>query len=145
GGDVLAAGEGREGRGWRIGIQHPRRRDEFLGVLRLKDCFSLTSGDYERYFKIQGKRYHHILDPRSGYPASGCSTVTVLTPRLSRHYVPSVAVFLLGPEKGLSLVKGDPETAALIVTPEGKVITTPNLSSYLENPLPPQIDMTEDD
>jgi len=145
GGDVLAAGEGRDGRGWRIGIQHPRRGGGFIGVLRLRDCFSLTSGDYERYFKIQGKRYHHILDPRSGYPASGCSAVTVLTPRLSRNYVPSVALFLLGPERAVHLLKRYPEMAALIVTPEGKVIRTPNLSPYLEGPLPPQIDMAESD
>jgi thiamine biosynthesis lipoprotein len=145
GGDVLAAGEGREGKGWRIGIQHPRKGHEFIGVLVLNDCFALTSGDYERYFEIKGGRYHHIIDARSGYPASGCSAVTILTPRLTGDYLPSVALFLLGPEEGLRVLEAHPEVAGLIITPEGRVFTTPNLSPYLERPLPLQIEMAEAD
>lgn len=145
GGDVLAVGEGKEGKGWRIGIQHPRKAGEFIGVLSLRDCFVLTSGDYERYFEIEGQRYHHILDCRSGYPASGCSQVTLLTERLATDYLPSVALFLLGPEKGLRLIEDRPELAALIVTPEGEVVATSNFSPHLEAPLSTRIDMAPAD
>ena len=145
GGDVLAVGEGKEGKGWRIGIQHPWKAGKFIGVLSLRDCFVLTSGDYERYFKIEGQRYHHILDCRSGYPASGCSQVTLLTERLATDYLPSVVLFLLGPEKGLRLIEGRPELAALIVTPEGEVVATSNFSPHLEAPLSTHIDMAPAD
>jgi thiamine biosynthesis lipoprotein len=145
GGDILAAGEGREGKGWRIGIQHPRKCREFIGVLVLKDCFALTSGDYERYFQIKGGRYHHIIDARSGYPASGCSAVTILTPQLTKGYLPSIAIFLLGPDEGIRLLEAHPEMAGLIITPKGRVLTTPNLSPYLGAPLPLRIDMMEAD
>ena len=143
GGDILARGEGREGKGWRIGIQHPRRSGDLIGMLWIKDGCSLTSGDYERYFQIDGKRYHHIIDARSGYPAPGCSAVTILAPRLSHDYLPSVAVFLLGPDRGLALLQDRPEMAGLIITSEGRVLTTSNLSGFLEAPLPAHLDMTE--
>ena len=141
GGDILAMGEGREGKGWRIGIQHPRRVRKLTGLLWIKNGCVLTSGDYERYFEIEGKRFHHILDARTGYPADGCSQVTVVAPYLGRNYLPSIALFLLGPEAGLHLMENYPEMAAVIITPEGKVVATPNLCPFLEAPLPPRVDM----
>jgi len=145
GGDILTRGEGREGKGWRVGIQHPRKGNEFIDVLRLRDSVVLTSGDCERYFEIKGERYHHILDARSGYPARGCSEATLVTPDLNKHYLPSVALFLLGPEEGLCLIEKYPEMAALIVTPEGRVVATSNFSAYLEAPLPSRVDMVPAD
>jgi thiamine biosynthesis lipoprotein len=112
-------------------------------MLWIKDGCSLTSGDYERYFQIDGKRYHHIIDARSGYPAPGCSAVTILAPRLSHDYLPSVAVFLMGPDQGMALLQDHPEMAGLIITSEGRVLTTSNLSGFLDAPLPDQLDMTE--
>ncbi len=142
GGDLCAQGEGREGKGWRIGIRHPRREGHFIGILRLQDMCVLTSGDYERYFEIRGERYHHILDCRSGYPASGCSQVTILTRKPGREYLPSIAFFLLGPKRGLGLLQGRPDLAGLIVSPEGEILDTPNITSYLEGDLLSRIEMT---
>ena len=141
GGDILAMGEGREGKDWRIGIQHPRRPQELTGMLRIRNGCVLTSGDYERYFEIEGKRYHHILDVRTGYPVDSCSQVTVVAPDLGSNYLPSIALFLLGPEAGLHLMENYPEMAALIITPEGKVLATSNFSAYLVTPLPARVDM----
>ena len=141
GGDILAMGEGREGKGWRIGIRHPRRPQELTGMLRIGNGCVLTSGDYERYFEIEGKRYHHILDVRTGYPVDSCSQVTVVAPNLGSNYLPSIALFLLGPEAGLHHMENYPEMAALIITPEGKVVATSNFSTFLEAPLPPTVDM----
>ena len=103
-------------------------------MLWLRDLAVLTSGDYERYFEIEGKRYHHILDVRTGYPATGCSQVTVVMPDLGQNYLPSIALFLLGPEEGLRLIEAHPEMAVLIVTPEGRTVASPKA------PLPAQLE-----
>lgn len=145
GGDILAAGPGREGRGWRIGIKHPRKPGELVGVLRLQDRFSLTSGDYERYFEIGKARFHHIIDVRTGYPASRCAAVTLVTPQLPLDYLPSVVLFLLGPERAASLRERFPGVAYLIITPEGRIFASPDLSSYQESPLPARIEMPPSD
>jgi thiamine biosynthesis lipoprotein len=145
GGDICAQGEGREGKGWRVGIRHPRREGDFIGVLRLRDRFVLTSGDYERFFEIRGERVHHILDCRSGYPASVCSQVTILTKKLGREYLPSIVFFLLGPKRGLELLQGCPDLAGLIVSPEGEILPTANFTPYLEGGLFSRIEMTHVD
>ena len=77
GGDVEVMG-GRAGRPWRVDIRHPRREGALLGTLELTDGFVVSSGDYERYFIRDGRRYHHILDPRSGYPAEGPQQVSLV-------------------------------------------------------------------
>jgi len=141
GGDICAQGGGKEGKGWRIGIRHPRREGDFIGILRLRDMFVLTSGDYERYFEIGGKRYHHILDCRSGYPASGCSQVTILTRKLGRQYLPSIVFFLLGPKRGFEFLQGCPDLAGLIVSSEGEILYTGNITPYLEGGLSSRIEM----
>jgi thiamine biosynthesis lipoprotein len=141
GGDICAQGAGKKARGWRVGIRHPRREGDFIGILCLRDMFVLTSGDYERYFEIRGERYHHILDCRSGYPASGCSQVTVLTKRLGREYLPSIVFFLLGPKRGLELLQGWTDLAGLFVSPEGEIRYTANITPYLEGDLSSRIEM----
>lgn len=80
GGNIMAIGAP-GGRPWRVGIQHPRKPSA-IATLDLKDGESIgTSGDYQRYFELDGKRYCHIIDPRTGYPAQGVEAVTVLVPR----------------------------------------------------------------
>ncbi len=79
GGNILALGE-HNGRPWRVGIQHPRKPSA-IATLELKDGEAIgTSGDYQRYFELDGKRYCHIIDPRSGYPVQGVEAVTVVIP-----------------------------------------------------------------
>ncbi len=145
GGDLFAQGGGKEGKGWKVGIRHPRREVDFIGILRLRDMFVLTSGDYERFFEIGGERYHHILDCRSGYPSSGYSQVTILTRKLGRESLPSIVFFLLGPKRGLGLLQGCPDLAGLIVSSEGEILYTPNITSYLEGDLSSRIEMTPGD
>jgi len=80
GGNITALGD-RAGRPWHVGVDSPRGRG-FLATLNLKDGEAIgTSGDYRRYYEIDGKRYSHIIDPRTGYPVSGMQSVTVLVPR----------------------------------------------------------------
>jgi thiamine biosynthesis lipoprotein len=79
GGNILAIGS-RGGQPWRVGIQHPRKPSA-IATLELKDGEAIgTSGDYQRFFELDGKRYCHIIDPRSGYPVQGVEAVTIIVP-----------------------------------------------------------------
>lgn len=105
GGSVLTYGEKPEGSVWKVGIANPAKPSEGIGVLALEGqwCIS-TSGDYERYVEADGVRYHHIIDPTTGYPAdSGVAGVTVLSKDGFLSDALSTACFILGPEKGTAL------------------------------------------
>jgi thiamine biosynthesis lipoprotein len=109
GGDILVSGLKQGGKQWVIGIRHPRRSQEILGVVSLGSAGGrtaiVTSGDYERYFEVDGVRYHHILDPRTGYPARGLVSVTVMAPSCAVADALATAVFVLGPVQGLELLE----------------------------------------
>lgn len=130
GGDIRLIGS-RDGRPWRIGIQHPRKTERQLAILELADVAVVTSGDYERFFEEDGVRYHHIFDPRSGYPAGLCQSVTVVAPSAALADALSTAVFVLGPEAGLALLRHFPQADALIVAADGTTRATPGLEVKL--------------
>jgi thiamine biosynthesis lipoprotein len=101
GGNVMALGS-KEGRKWRVGIQHPRQPGP-MATVELDDGEAIgTSGDYQRFFEIKGKRYPHLLDPRSGYPADHTQAVTILIPAGpqagTRSDALSKPIFVAGPE-----------------------------------------------
>lgn len=127
GGDLALLGS-KQGRPWRIGIQHPRRPGEVLTTLTAVDRAVVTSGDYERSFEQAGRRYHHLFDPRSGYPAERCQSVTVLAPAAMLADALATALFVLGPEAGLALLADYPDVDALIVAADGRLHTTPALA-----------------
>jgi len=127
GGDIGLLGD-KQGRPWRIGIQHPRRPGEVLTTLEVRDRAVVTSGDYERSFERDGRRYHHLFDPQSGYPADRCQSVTVLAPRAVLADALATALFVLGPEQGLQLLRNYPEVDALIVGADGRLFRTPALA-----------------
>ena len=113
----------KKGDGWRIAIRHPRSDNEFLGVLTLKEGFVSTSGDYEKFFMNEDKRYHHILDARTGYPASsGLISVTVICDSGFLSDALSTACFILGEEKSCELL--DKYNASAIFVDEEMNITT---------------------
>ncbi|MEA1996675.1 MAG: FAD:protein FMN transferase, partial [Gemmatimonadota bacterium] len=102
GGEIGVLGAGSNGRSWRIGVQHPRNTSMHIGVIELTDGnFVATSGDYERYFFENGRRYHHILDPDTGYPAArGAVSVTVITTSCLEADALATAAFVMGAESG---------------------------------------------
>ncbi len=119
GGDMRVQGEAGRGRPWTIGIRHPRKKDAIIASLPLKDISISTSGDYEHFFRKDGVLYHHIIDPRTGFPARGCRSVTIIGPDTMTTDALSTAVFVMGPDKGMALVERLNGIEAIIVDSKG--------------------------
>lgn len=128
GGDIRVIGSKPDGSAWRIGVRHPRERRKILAVLELRDSAVVTSGDYERYFMVAGTRYHHLLDPRTGRPARGLTSVTVVAPDAVTADALSTAVFVLGRDRGLALIESWPGVEAILVTEELEVLLSSGLA-----------------
>ena len=118
GGNVALIGE------YTVGITDPFTPDQLYAKIKVKDKSAVTSGAYQRYFEYNGKRYHHIIDPRTGECAdSGLASVTVISESSMQADALSTAIFVLGKE-GISLCKEFPDTDALLITNDGEIITT---------------------
>jgi thiamine biosynthesis lipoprotein len=107
GGSILAWGNyNKAGDKWQIAVSHPRNEGEYLGIISLDEGFVSTSGDYERYFEKDGKRYHHILDATTGYPAeTDVISVTVVCDSGAMADALSTACFILGEEKSKPILE----------------------------------------
>ncbi|HEX5501695.1 MAG TPA: FAD:protein FMN transferase [Thermomicrobiales bacterium] len=132
GGDLYLGGRNAAGEPWRVGVRHPRRADAALAVLRVGDLAVCTSGDYERRSPGPGGG-HHLLDPRTGRPAAGAASVTVVAPTAMLADALATAAFVLGPERGLRLLERQ-GVAGLIVTPELDYLATPGFAEYQQWP-----------
>jgi thiamine biosynthesis lipoprotein len=137
GGDLYVAGR-RGDRPWRVGIRDPRGAAgrTFVSV-DLQDATFSTSGDYERFFMKDGRRYHHILDPDTGEPAGGSRSVTILTTHAVLADALSTGVFVLGPEAGMALIERLPSVEGVIVTASNDVIVSSGLKGRLAMIAPP--------
>jgi thiamine biosynthesis lipoprotein len=131
GGDLFVAGR-RGDRPWRVGIQDPRGApDTSFAAIELTDVAFSTSGDYERFFIRDGHRYHHILDPDTGEPASKSRSVTIMAKTATLADGLSKGVFILGGERGLALIERVPDVEGVIVTAENKVLVSSGLKERL--------------
>ena len=131
GGDVLGRGAKPDGP-WVVGIRHPRgEQGELMGRMPLRDAAMVTSGDYERYVEVDGVRYHHIIDPRSGRPAQGLASVSVVGDSAERADAVATALLAAGPEEALRLVR-DLGVEALLVHGDGSTTITPGLAALAE-------------
>ena len=120
GGNVVLIGE------YTVGIRNPFNPDEIFATITLKDKSVVTSGAYQRYFEYDGKRYHHIIDPRTGYPSeSGVASVTVISPSSMTADALSTSIFILGKDS-ISLCDEYADTDAIIIMENGEVIATEN-------------------
>jgi thiamine biosynthesis lipoprotein len=131
GGDVYAIGK-RDGGPWKVGIRHPRK-EGLLGYVEVEDKAVMGSGDYERFFIRDGTRYHHILDPKTGYPASELTSVTVIHPDPVTADAWATALFVMGPDKGLALADATPGMEAIMVTTGGEVKVSSGFSKQLKH------------
>lgn len=110
-------------RGWRVNIQHPRQEEERIGTVYLCDQALSTSGDYEKYFIFEGRRYSHLIDPRTGYPTEGLASVSVIAPNAMEADVLSTATFILGAPEGTMFLGGFPGVEGLVVEEEDEALS----------------------
>ena len=130
GGDLWAGGL-KNNEPWSIGIQDPRSAEKVMATISVLDSAVATSGDYEKFFSHQGKRYHHILNPKTGFPAEGCQSVTILCKDGMTADGLATAVFVLGSVKGYDLCQKMKGVECLIVDGDGKVVMTPGLKDLI--------------
>ena len=130
GGDLRVGGS-KIDQPWSIGIQDPRSSEKIMATVTISDSAIATSGDYEKFFMYQGKRYHHIFNPRNGLPAEECQSVTIICHEGMMADALATAVFVLGPEKGYSLCQKIEGADCLIVDKEGKIILSPGLKNRI--------------
>ncbi|MBN2416164.1 FAD:protein FMN transferase [bacterium] len=101
---------------WNIGIRDPRSGGEIFGVITTGEAAVATSGDYERFFIYNGKRYHHLLDPATGFPAAGTASVTIIAPSALEADAYATAVFIMGPERGMGFIEAEPALEGIIIS-----------------------------
>ena len=115
-------------------IQIQTTTDADCVTIQVRDRAVVTSGDYERFFEEDGKRYHHIFDPQSGFPAKRCQSVTIIADSVALGDALATAVVVLGPEAGLQLLAQYPGGEGLIVAADGNISTSPGWASYRVTP-----------
>ena len=131
GGDIYVAGNAGD-RPWRLGIQDPRGTDNHIfASIELSDSTFSTSGDYERFFIKDGRRYHHIIDPATGEPSIGCRSVTIVAKSATIADGLSTGVFIMGPEAGMSLIERLPDVEGVIVSSRNEVLVSSGLKGRL--------------
>ena len=133
GGDLRAIGRHGD-RAWRVGIRHPRAEGILASVEVEGDESVFTSGDYERYFDWEGKRYDHIIDPRTGYPAEGLSSVTVFAQQADLADAAATALAVAGPkvEDWLPIARAMGISGAMLVDEQGVVQITPGIRQRIQ-------------
>jgi thiamine biosynthesis lipoprotein len=137
GGDLYVSGQ-KGGQSWMVGVRDPRGGPSaIIARMPIKDHAFSTAGDYERAFVLDGRRYHHIIDPKTGYPATASREVTIFAPTAFLADALDDAVFILGPKKGMALVATYPDCAALIVDAKNNVHTTSSLEGKLQRTAAP--------
>jgi Membrane-associated lipoprotein involved in thiamine biosynthesis len=126
GGNIFALGSKKDGTPWRIGIQNPfKPRGEFVGILSVKNKSVVTSGNYERYFMKDGQRFHHILDPKTGYPSkSKIISATIISDNSIDGDGLSTGVYILGVDKSLKIIESIEGIDAIFITEDKKIYTT---------------------
>jgi thiamine biosynthesis lipoprotein len=135
GGDSRLLGD-RRGYPWMVGIRDPREDGQVAISLPLEDEAISTSGDYERYFEDEGVRYHHILSPSTGEPASGVYSATVFGPDAVITDALSTSVFVMGVDQGLRLIATLPDYESIVIDDQGRIY----YSDGLQQPEPPPFD-----
>lgn len=134
GGDLFVQGRKPDGSAFRVGVRDPRGRDhnDFFAMLEVVDHAFSTAGDYERSFVHGDRRYHHIIDPRTGFPATASRSVTIWAKDAFTADAIDDAVFILGPEKGLALVESIEGAGAVIVDAKNKVWISARLQGKVQ-------------
>lgn len=126
-GDLIAWGTQPDGQAWKIGIVDPEDESRFLVWLDASNTSIVTSGNYEKYFTCGGKRYAHIIDPRTGYPTTGLKSVTIITPNAELADALATSVFVLGETEGLELINQLKGVECLIINDNNQLVSSKGL------------------
>ena len=125
GGNIFALGNAPGGKNWKTGVLDPRNKGKLLHNFELTNRAISTSGNYERFFEIEGKRYSHIINPVTGVPCQGIISVTVVADSAEEADALSTAIFVMGEEKGLQFAKFIKNIKVLMLKEEGRLIVYP--------------------
>ena len=134
-GDMSTWGTQPNGKPWNIGITNPFRPEKIMAVVPLRQEAVTTSGSYEKYVVFDGKRYSHIINPSTGYPATGLCSVTIFGPNAETANGLSTSLMVLGQQQGLLLLEKFPDYSCVMITDNGKVIRSKNFKKKLKTKL----------
>ena len=126
-GDMNTWGKQPSGEEWKVAITNPMNKSEAFALLPVSDQAVVTSGDYEKYVELNGVRYTHIIDPRTGYPATGLISVTVFAQSAELADALATSVFVMGRDAGLDRINQLPSVECIIIDEAGAVFTSTNI------------------
>lgn len=126
-GDMSAWGTQPDGSPWQVGLVNPLDKNKIFSWFPLLNTAVVTSGDYERYLLMDGKRYGHIINPKTGYPSQGVVSCTVFAPKAELADALATALFVMGSETGIDFIDQLPNVEALMITDDGKIIASKNI------------------
>ncbi len=129
GGDLYVSGLNCRERPWKIGIRDPQNKNEIIDVIELSDMAVTTSGDYEQFYMINGKKYSHIIDPLTGYPQQGIVSATVIAPTATQADALSTALCVLGENEGTRLINSLGKKFASLILRPNKDLTLKSIQS----------------
>ncbi len=134
GGNIYAVGEKPNGDAWKIGIKNPDAGpNDYLGIVSVKDRSVVTSGGYERYFEVGGKVYHHIINPKTGYPAtSGIKSVSIISTSSTDGDTLATAVYVMGLDRAKDLIRDLPDIGFILLTDDNVLYISRNLEDKFE-------------
>ena len=126
-GDMNTWGKQPNGKQWKVAITNPMDKNKVFALLPITNGAVVTSGNYENYVTFNGKRYTHIIDPRTGYPSTGIISVTVFAPKAELADALATSVFVMGKEVGLDRINQLPKIECIIIDDEGNILKSKNI------------------
>lgn len=126
-GDMNTWGRQTNEESWKVAITNPMNKDKAIAIFPLINSAVVTSGDYEKYIELEGKKFAHIVDPRTGYPTSGVISATVFAPKAELADALATSIFVMGISAGIDRINQLPAIECIIINDEGKIFTSDNI------------------
>jgi len=127
-GDMNTWGKQTNGEPWKVAITNPLDKNKAFALLPITNGAVVTSGNYEKFVVFNGVRYSHIIDPRTGYPATGIISATVFAPKAEMADALATSIFVMGKEIGLNRINQIPNVECIIIDEKGQIITSNNIT-----------------
>lgn len=130
GGDLICWGKSPGPNGWRVGIANPKARNQLVAWMEINNMAVVTSGDYERFVILNGKKYAHIINPKTGWPVSGLQSVTIICADAELADALATAVFVMGEKEGLALINQLKGVECMMINEHDEIIKSESLQMY---------------